>query len=79
MDDEEARAELEDREVGVEIEEEEKEEEVDEEAQEEEAYRERGWWRHNVTNEPLGGAEGRIEFTIVGCVTHRIPRGAAAH
>lgn len=67
VDDEEQRAELEDREVGVEIEEEVKEEEeVDEEAQEEEAYRERGWWRHNVTNEPLGGAEGRIEFTIVG-------------
>jgi hypothetical protein len=33
---------------------------------EDEQFRERGWWRHNVTNEPLGGPEGLIEFTIVG-------------
>lgn len=38
---------------------------------EEEMYRERGWWRHNITNEPLGGSDGRIEFTIVGCVSPR--------
>jgi hypothetical protein len=55
-----------DKEVVDDVEEE--EEEIDDEAQEEEAYREKGWWRHNVTNEPLGGEEGRIEFTIVGCV-----------
>ncbi|ORY90774.1 hypothetical protein BCR35DRAFT_299345 [Leucosporidium creatinivorum] len=64
--DEEELAELEDRKADEEVEEDKEEEEIDEEAQEEEAYREKGWWRHNVTNEPLGGDEGRIEFTIVG-------------
>ncbi|KAL8280532.1 hypothetical protein RQP46_007180 [Phenoliferia psychrophenolica] len=29
-------------------------------------YGAHGWWRHKVTNEPLGGAEGRVEFVIVG-------------
>lgn len=36
--------------------------------EEEEKYKERGWWRNKVTNEPLGGSNGRIEFTIVGYV-----------
>lgn len=31
-------------------------------------YGQKGWWRHKVTNEPLGGASGRVEFVIVGCV-----------
>lgn len=47
-----------------------KEEEIKEEEMvvedEEDMYRERGWWRHNVTNEPLGGEDGRIEFTVIG-------------
>jgi hypothetical protein len=43
-----------------------KEEDAESMNQEEEMYRQQGWWRHNVTNEPLGGEEGRIEFTIVG-------------
>lgn len=33
---------------------------------EEDLYRQHGWWLHLDTNEPLGGEEGRIEFTIVG-------------
>ena len=36
------------------------------EEEEEEQWREKGWWRHNLTNEPLGGKEGKIEFTIIG-------------
>lgn len=39
--------------------------------EEEDLYREKGWWRHKVTDEPLGGTEGRIEFTIVGSVFDR--------
>lgn len=59
---------------GSDEEDEEKDEEemdVDEvkvEDEEEEQYRERGWWCHRITNEPLGGTSGRIPFTIVGCV-----------
>lgn len=34
--------------------------------QEEDIYREKGWWRHNTTNAPLGGEDGGIEFTVVG-------------
>lgn len=37
--------------------------EIDED---EDVYRERGWWRHNVTHSPLGGEDGDIEFTVVG-------------
>lgn len=48
-----------------EVEQEVKEEEMVVE-DEEDMYRERGWWRHNVTNEPLGGEDGRIEFTVIG-------------
>ena len=48
------------------------EEEIKEEemvvGDEEVMYRERGWWRHNVTNEPLGGEDGRIEFVVIGFV-----------
>ena len=38
------------------------------EEEEEEQWREKGWWRHNQTNEPLGGNDGKIEFTIIGSV-----------
>ncbi|GAA5825089.1 hypothetical protein JCM3770_004733 [Rhodotorula araucariae] len=35
----------------------------------EEPYAERGWWVHRVSREPLGGADGRIEFTLVDLTT----------
>ena len=63
----------------AEDEEEEKEEEemdvdeVKEEDEEEEQYRERGWWCHRITNEPLGGTTGRIPFTIVGYASSLAP------
>lgn len=34
--------------------------------QEEDQYRQHGWWLHKSTHLPLGGEDGRIEFTIVG-------------
>ncbi|KAK4048071.1 hypothetical protein OIO90_005972 [Microbotryomycetes sp. JL221] len=34
--------------------------------QEEDSYRQHGWWLRRDTNEPLGGEQGRIQFTIVG-------------
>lgn len=49
-------------------EEEELEEQKEVEEEEEEEYAERGWWVHRKSREPLGGKEGRIEFTLVGCV-----------
>lgn len=55
--------------VEGEVEQEEIEKLVEEEEKaseaEEELYKERGWWRHNVTKEPLGGENCRLEFTIV--------------
>ncbi|GAA6020133.1 hypothetical protein JCM10207_006268 [Rhodosporidiobolus poonsookiae] len=44
-------------------------EEEEQEEEEEEAFSERGWWVHRKTREPLGGKEGRIEFTLVGLTT----------
>lgn len=68
-------AEVEEKEV-EEDESEEKEEAVElaieeEKAQEveEEPYKERGWWRHNITKEPLGGESCRLEFTIFRLVS----------
>ncbi|GAA5835445.1 hypothetical protein JCM11251_005236 [Rhodosporidiobolus azoricus] len=47
----------------------EEEEEKAAEEEEEELYREKGWWVHQKTREPLGGKEGRVEFTLVGLST----------
>ncbi|BGP37524.1 hypothetical protein JCM10450v2_001428 [Rhodotorula kratochvilovae] len=44
-------------------------EEDEEEQEEEELYAERGWWVHRVTREPLGGSDGRIQFTLVDLTT----------
>ncbi|GAA5864600.1 hypothetical protein JCM1840_002164 [Sporobolomyces johnsonii] len=44
-------------------------EEEKEEEDEEEAYAEKGWWVDKKTREPLGGKEGRVEFTLVGLAT----------
>ncbi|GAA6039651.1 hypothetical protein JCM8097_002236 [Rhodosporidiobolus ruineniae] len=49
--------------------EEEEEAKEEQEEEEEEEYLERGWWVHKSTREPLGGKEGRIEFTLVGLTT----------
>ncbi|GAA5945950.1 hypothetical protein JCM1841_003421 [Sporobolomyces salmonicolor] len=38
-----------------------------EEEEEEEVYAEKGWWVDKKTREPLGGKDGRVEFTLVGC------------
>ncbi|KAJ8296271.1 hypothetical protein OF846_000667 [Rhodotorula toruloides] len=35
------------------------------EEEEEGAYAEKGWWVHRKSREPLGGADGRLEFTLV--------------
>ncbi|GAA5896148.1 hypothetical protein JCM6882_008502 [Rhodosporidiobolus microsporus] len=57
-------------EVKEESAEEEEEKKVEEEEEdEEELYQEKGWWVHQKTREPLGGKEGRIEFTLVGLAT----------
>ncbi|GAA5977127.1 hypothetical protein JCM11641_001309 [Rhodosporidiobolus odoratus] len=53
---------------GEEMDEEEKEREGEEE-EEEESWAEKGWWVDRKTREPLGGKEGRIEFTLVGLTT----------
>lgn len=49
-------------------EEEQEEAEADVEEEEEGAYAEKGWWVHRKSREPLGGADGRLEFTLVECV-----------
>ena len=43
-------------------------EEQEEAAKEEEEaeFAERGWWVHRKSREPLGGQDGRLEFTLVG-------------
>ncbi|GAA5937003.1 uncharacterized protein JCM15063_000125 [Sporobolomyces koalae] len=41
-----------------------------EEEEEEGQYSEQGWWVDKQTREPLGGASGRIEFTIAALSTH---------
>ncbi|GAA6015681.1 hypothetical protein JCM8202_001074 [Rhodotorula sphaerocarpa] len=41
----------------------------EQEEAEEEYAAERGWWVHRKSREPLGGAEGRLEFTLVGLTT----------
>lgn len=50
-------------------EEEQDEEEELKEDEDEALHAERGWWVHRTTREPLGGADGRIEFTLVECVS----------
>ncbi|CEQ39272.1 SPOSA6832_00772 [Sporobolomyces salmonicolor] len=40
-----------------------------EEEEEEEVYAEKGWWVDKKTREPLGGKDGRVEFTLVGLAT----------
>lgn len=43
------------------------EEQEEAEKEEEEAeFAERGWWVHRKSREPLGGQDGRLEFTLVG-------------
>jgi hypothetical protein len=44
---------------------EDEEEEKMEEEEEEEEYGEQGWWVDKQTRQPLGGQQGRIEFTLV--------------
>lgn len=45
------------------------EDQIKAEVQEEEQYRtERGCWVHRETREPLGGNDGIISFTVIGCV-----------
>ncbi|GAA5961189.1 hypothetical protein JCM8115_005861 [Rhodotorula mucilaginosa] len=46
-------------------------EEQEEAAKEEEEaeFAERGWWVHRKSREPLGGQDGRLEFTLVGLTT----------
>ncbi|GAA5854025.1 hypothetical protein JCM9279_003767 [Rhodotorula babjevae] len=39
------------------------------EDEDEALHAERGWWVHRTTHEPLGGADGRIEFTLVDLTT----------
>ncbi|KAM0792903.1 hypothetical protein ACM66B_002664 [Microbotryomycetes sp. NB124-2] len=39
---------------------------ADQVEEEEQMYRQYGWWLRKDNQEPLGGQEGRIEFTIVG-------------
>lgn len=34
--------------------------------EEEAEFAERGWWVHRKSREPLGGQDGRLEFTLVG-------------
>lgn len=51
-----------------EVEEPKLEEAKEEEAEEEGHDAERGWWVHRATREPLGGKDGRLEFTLVECV-----------
>ncbi|BGP22443.1 hypothetical protein JCM10295v2_001322 [Rhodotorula toruloides] len=46
-------------------EEKEKEDETEVKEEEEGAYAEKGWWVHRKSREPLGGADGRLEFTLV--------------
>ncbi|BGP18909.1 hypothetical protein JCM10213_005506 [Rhodosporidiobolus nylandii] len=41
----------------------------EEEEEDEEEYGEKGWWVHRESREPLGGKEGRMEFTLVGLTT----------
>ena len=43
--------------------------EVTPEGQESEESADRGRWIHKVTAEPIGGRKGRLEFTVVGCVS----------
>ncbi|GAA5979427.1 hypothetical protein JCM10908_002921 [Rhodotorula pacifica] len=43
-----------------------KQEEEEDEAAE---FAERGWWVHRKSREPLGGQDGRLEFTLVGLTT----------
>ncbi|GAA5865805.1 hypothetical protein JCM3774_003102 [Rhodotorula dairenensis] len=38
-------------------------------AEEEAEFAERGWWVHRKSREPLGGSDGRLEFTLVGLTT----------
>lgn len=46
------------------------EEQEEAEKEEEEAeFAERGWWVHRKSREPLGGQDGRLEFTLVGLTT----------
>ncbi|KAM0751742.1 hypothetical protein T439DRAFT_379837 [Meredithblackwellia eburnea MCA 4105] len=49
-----------------EVEDEEEESKKEEEDVEREMYSQRGWWRRRGTDEALGGANGRVEFVIVG-------------
>ncbi|GAA5914164.1 hypothetical protein JCM8208_003924 [Rhodotorula glutinis] len=39
------------------------------EDEDEALHAERGWWVHRTTREPLGGSDGRIEFTLVDLTT----------
>lgn len=39
---------------------------AEEEEAEEEYLAERGWWVHRKSREPLGGQDGRLDFTLVG-------------
>lgn len=41
---------------------------AEEEEAEEEYLAERGWWVHRKSREPLGGQDGRLDFTLVGSV-----------
>ncbi|GJN88163.1 hypothetical protein Rhopal_001128-T1 [Rhodotorula paludigena] len=52
-----------------EVEEPKLEEAKEEEAEEEGHDAERGWWVHRATREPLGGKDGRLEFTLVDLTT----------
>ncbi|GAA5901659.1 uncharacterized protein JCM6883_000355 [Sporobolomyces salmoneus] len=41
----------------------------EEEEEEEEAFEEQGWWVDKKTRQPLGGSQGRVEFTLVALST----------
>ena len=40
--------------------------------EQEEEEPELGCWVHKETREPLGGTDGRIDFTVIGCVANEL-------